>query len=555
MNRILGLLTLVGAVLCTSCTDMRTSYPKGIEHVVVIGVDGMSSAGLRDAHTPIMDSLIAHGSVTWHARVVLPSVSSPNWASMLHGAGPEQHGITSNDWEPDGDALPPVVAGEQGRFPSIFDVIRGQRPDAETGSVYHWEGFGRLYDAAVVNYDAHYSTPDSCAQAFGSYIAGQRPVFSFIQLDHVDGAGHRDGHMSPGYLASITNTDSLVGVILDGIRRAGIEDRTLVIITSDHGGIGYGHGGESPEEMTVPVVLAGRGVKRGYRIQQQTYIYDIAATAAFALRLTVPYAWIGRPVAAAFDGFDEPANLLMGKPTSEAPTIFPARAGYAQAGGLYIDQPAEVRISPADPAHTVHYTLDGSEPNPESTQYTVPFTVHRTTVVNAKAVDPSGAWSPTRTAYYRIVHSGKGTGLTVSHYDAHGRLARLPDFQQLRPTGRWIAHEFRTDQPELERIVRSGASFALVFEGYLQIDTAGSYQFHTQSDDGSKLYVANQLVVDNDGDHGVIGKTGSLDLTAGLHPVKVEYFNGGGGYWLEAFYAGPGLVKQIIPADRLFLTN
>lgn len=555
MNTTVGLLSLASVVLAISCTDTRTTYPQGIEHVVVVGVDGMSSAGLRDAHTPIMDSLIAQGSVTWDARVVLPSVSSPNWASMLLGAGPEQHGITSNDWEPGGDGLPPVVALDQDRFPSLFDVIRAQRPDAETGSVYHWEGFGRLYDAAAVNHDAHYSTPDSCAQAFSDYIAGKRPVFSFIQLDHVDGAGHGHGHMSPGYLASITHADSLVGIILAGIRRAGIDDRTLVIITSDHGGIGYGHGGESPEEMTVPVVLAGRGVKCGYRLQQQTYIYDIAATAAFALRLTAPYAWVGRPVAAAFEGFAEPTNLLMGKPTSEPPTIRPARLGYAQAGGLYIDQPAEVRIEAADTAHAVYYTLDGSEPNLESTRYAAPFAVHQTTVVKAKAIAPTGAWSPTRTAYYRVVQSGNGRGLVVSHYDIRERLPRLPDFGKLRPAGRWTTYEFRADQPELEGVVRSGSTFALVFEGYLQIDTAGYYQFYTQSDDGSKLYVANQLVVDNDGDHGVIEKTGGIELTSGLHPIRVEYFNGSGGYWLEAFYTGPGLVKQIIPADRLFLTK
>ncbi len=300
--------------LLASCTAKHPHSPTGIEHVIIIGIDGMSSEGLHDAVTPVMDSLITQGSIVWQARAVLPSVSSPNWASMIHGAGPEQHGITSNDWQPDGTGMPPVIVGENGRFPSIFDIVRAQRPTAEMGSIYHWDGFGRLYDRQAVNHDAHYSTPDSSAQQFSQYLATHKPVFAFIQLDHVDGAGHRHGHMSEGYLQSITHADSLIGIILEGIHQAGITDNTLVMITSDHGGIEYGHGGETLEEMTIPVIFSGRGIKSGYQVQQPTYIYDLAATAAFALRLSPPYAWIGRPIVSAFSGFDEPENRGTGQP-------------------------------------------------------------------------------------------------------------------------------------------------------------------------------------------------------------------------------------------------
>ena len=299
--------------LAASCTTGPRKTPQGIQHVIVIGIDGLSSAGLRDAITPTMDSLIAQGSTVWHARAVLPSVSSPNWASMIHGAGPEQHGITSNEWDPDSIGLPPIVQGENGRFPSIFDVLHGQRPDAEIGSVYEWGGFGRLYDKASVSYDAHFDTPDSTAAAFSQYIVNRKPVFAFIQLDHVDGAGHHYGHMTDEYLASITHADSLIALILDGIAQAGIADRTLLMISSDHGGIGHGHGGEHPEEVTIPIIIAGHGVKAGYVVQQPTYSYDITATAAYALGITRPYAWIGRAIKPAFTGYDEPANLWKGE--------------------------------------------------------------------------------------------------------------------------------------------------------------------------------------------------------------------------------------------------
>ncbi|GGC23765.1 phosphodiesterase [Parapedobacter defluvii] len=307
MKRSQQYLLMAVVFLAVSCTAGSQKTPQGIQHVIIIGIDGLSSAGLRKAATPTMDSLVAQGSAVWNARTVLPSVSSPNWASMMHGAGPEAHGITSNEWELDSVRLPPVVQRENGRFPSIFDVVRAQLPDAEIGSVYEWGGFGRLYDKASVNYDAHFDTPDSTAEAFSQYIATRKPVFAFIQLDHVDGAGHHYGHMTKEYLAAITHADSLIAHILEGIAQAGIADQTLLIISSDHGGIGHGHGGEHPEEVTIPILIAGQGVKAGYVVQQPTYTYDIAATAALALGVTQPYAWVGRPIKPAFMGFEEPA--------------------------------------------------------------------------------------------------------------------------------------------------------------------------------------------------------------------------------------------------------
>jgi hypothetical protein len=65
--------------------------------------------------------------------------------------------------------------------------------------------------------------------------------------------------------------------------------------------------------------------------------------------------------------------------------------------------------------------------------------------------------------------------------------------------------------------------------------------------------VDGKQVVDNDGNHGVQEKTGSVDLKAGKHAIKVEYYNNGGGFWLDAFYKGPGVTKQLIPADKLFV--
>lgn len=79
----------------SACAQVFTN----MKHMVVIGVDGMSPNGIDKANTPNLDILIKSGAHSFKAQSVLPSSSSPNWASMIMGASPAEHGITSNDWE------------------------------------------------------------------------------------------------------------------------------------------------------------------------------------------------------------------------------------------------------------------------------------------------------------------------------------------------------------------------------------------------------------------------------------------------------------------------
>ena len=264
------------------------------------------------ADAPVLHRMIDSGAFKYDARTVLPSSSSSNWSAMILGAGPEITGITSNGWQPDGKRMKPVVVGKNGRSPGIFDIIRQQRPKAELGAIFQWNDFGRLFQKDVVNRCEHFDSEYEDARQFSDYIVASKPTFAFLHLDHVDGAGHHFGHMTPEYLQAITRADSLVAQVLRSIETAGIANNTLVMIVADHGGINKGHGGESEEEITIPVIYYGRGVKKGYKILQPVYQYDLAATVAFVFGLETPYSWTSRPVRAAFNGFNEPVNLSVG---------------------------------------------------------------------------------------------------------------------------------------------------------------------------------------------------------------------------------------------------
>ncbi|MES1249758.1 MAG: PA14 domain-containing protein, partial [Chitinophaga rupis] len=90
-------------------------------------------------------------------------------------------------------------------------------------------------------------------------------------------------------------------------------------------------------------------------------------------------------------------------------------------------------------------------------------------------------------------------------------------------------------------------NFALQFNGFVNIPTAGSYTFYTSSDDGSNLLLDGTLLVNNDGLHATQENSGTRTLTAGLHAIQVNFFQQGGGQVLTVSYAVPGISKTTIP--------
>ncbi|MFB3789668.1 MAG: alkaline phosphatase [bacterium] len=272
----------------------------GVEHVVIVGCDGLSSSGLQKANTPVLDRLMQEGVHSFHMRAVMPTSSSPNWASALMGAGPEQHGVTDNDWEADDFDFPPTVMGPGGMFPTIFSLIHEQRPSAITGVFHEWDGFGRLFERKMVDQIMDGADADATVNAAVRFIEEKKPLLTFIHLDLIDHAGHSSGYGSNEYLTVIEKTDSLVDRIVTSLKKAGIAGRTLLLVISDHGGKEKGHGGNSLEEIEIPWIAFGPGVAKGQEIQSPINIYDVAPTVAYVLGFKTPDCWIGRPIKAAF---------------------------------------------------------------------------------------------------------------------------------------------------------------------------------------------------------------------------------------------------------------
>jgi len=120
-----------------------------------------------------------------------------------------------------------------------------------------------------------------------------------------------------------------------------------------------------------------------------------------------------------------------------------------------------------------------------------------------------------------------------------GSWNKLPDFEKLKPVKTGEADSGIADT----NFSKKRDNFGLVIEGELEIKKKGKYTFNLGSDDGSRLLVNGMPVVVNDGIHGVVRKSGSANLDAGVSLVRIEFFEKGGGEHLSLDMSGPGIKK------------
>jgi hypothetical protein len=261
-------------------TDVAVRCVTPIRHVVIVGVDGMGGVWVEEANTPVLDDLRAQGVSTLTMQNALPTSSSPNWMSMITGSGPDQHGVTSNDWDP-GDSDPP---------PTLFLALRAVDPVAKIGVFHDWSDFGRLVEDGV---PSQILAPGDEIETMAAAMAflDEAPALTFIHLDHVDHAGHGSTWGSGPYIDAIGEADALIGSLIDALKDRDMWSYTALIVSADHGGEGYSHGGDTLEERAVPFVVVAPQLEPG-TIDREVRIWDVAPTALGLLGVEPPAEWI-----------------------------------------------------------------------------------------------------------------------------------------------------------------------------------------------------------------------------------------------------------------------
>ncbi|MEZ6065869.1 MAG: alkaline phosphatase family protein [Planctomycetaceae bacterium] len=292
------LLTLTALCLFACLTSSRSAEPE--RRVLIIGIDGCRPDALEAARTPHIDRLIAQGAYFADTDIREPdatddadTVSGPGWSNLLTGVWPDKHGVLDNKFtEP-----------RYEQYPHLFARVKSQRPAATTASFSTWApilekittqaDIGKNFANAEKDYArADREATDACLRQFKE----QLPHVTVFYQGQIDEAGHAHGfHPTvPEYIAAIEQVDTNVGDVLKAIDAQPEEVRRelLVIVCTDHGGLGLSHGGgrkESDIRRTF-LIVSGARARKG-RIDEETWQVDVVATALAHLGIEPPAEW------------------------------------------------------------------------------------------------------------------------------------------------------------------------------------------------------------------------------------------------------------------------
>lgn len=275
-------------------TEVNASAAK---RMVLISLDGICVEGYLKAHTPNLDTLMAEGALSLDTRVVMPSVTLPNWTSHLTGSGPEQHGVVDNGWQISKFTLPAIETDSAGYYPSVFKVLKENLPQVKTAFYYNWINLFYPYNKQYLD-EVSYLEEDAYLpnyeKALSFLKANQTdPTLVFLYSVHTDHAGHTHKWMSPEYIRSIEEADVAIGRLLEQMKQEGLYKEAHFMFLTDHGGIEYGHGGVSTDEMIVPWGISGLGIKKGFKITEANNTVNTAATILHLFKVKKPFAWTG----------------------------------------------------------------------------------------------------------------------------------------------------------------------------------------------------------------------------------------------------------------------
>lgn len=226
--------------------------------VLLIGIDGTRSDALQAANTPNIDSLIATGAYTfdsWHTGI---TVSGPSWSTIFTGVNYMKHGVTDNSYS----------GSHFDQYHLFPKLAKEYKPNLYAAEIIEWP---ELIDNVPNQYDGYNSrikVPDGGTSPTGSNAVTQLLNSNLdvltVYFDAVDLAGHSNGFSpnNPSYINAIQAVDAQIGNIVTALHnRANYANEDwLILITTDHGGIGTGHGGNSDEERHIWWIASGNQV-------------------------------------------------------------------------------------------------------------------------------------------------------------------------------------------------------------------------------------------------------------------------------------------------------
>lgn len=282
---------------------MRAPEPTGTaELVVLVSLDGLRP-DVIGPHMRGLHRLYLQGATPHVARTINKSATLPSHASMVSGVDTSEHGLDFNSYKPQRANI---------AAPTIFSLVhKAGLPSAM------FVGKAKLKHLLARTDDASFKMGgmvcDKLLVEALPYLQKAEKGLVFLHFADPDSAGHRSGWLTDEYLTAVHRADRCLEKVIDTIDQSGRADRTLLIVTSDHGGHGKSHGTRLDVDQNIPWYAWGAGVQHG-RVKRAIHTTDTAATTLAALGITIPQGMQGKPVLEAL-GVTGPSELsLVGEP-------------------------------------------------------------------------------------------------------------------------------------------------------------------------------------------------------------------------------------------------
>lgn len=298
---------VIPALLATSSPGQETSNDSRSRHALVFGIDGCRSDALKLAvetgKAPNIAKLIESGTVTWTAYAggeldkptQQATFSGPGWSSIFTAVWHDKHGVTDNTFRGSNFA----------RYPNFLERVRVARPESDAVSLVTWPPIhehlfrptaeaGRCTCHTYVHSDPLITEERLVRNTILEVTTGN-PSVVFCYQGLIDTAGHQSGFSPeiPEYMEAIRVSDERIGQVIAAVRqrpRFSSED-WLFLICTDHGGIRKIHGGQTPEERVIPLIVSGGDIPKGVVSKSVVGQIAVPATVMRHLKIEVDPAW------------------------------------------------------------------------------------------------------------------------------------------------------------------------------------------------------------------------------------------------------------------------
>lgn len=278
-------------IIVASVLLMLLSLTSNGQRVLLIGIDGCRADVAEIANTPYLDGLKANGFYSPDALNDDITISGPGWSAIVCGVWSDKHLVTGNNFS----------GNNYAQYPSFFQRIESHDSSLNTVSICHWSPINNSIVGNDADVTTNVTSDLSVALEAAFHLENNDPHAMFLHFDEIDGAGHSNGFAAdvPDYVAKIEEVDEHIGTVIKALelRPNYAQEDWIILITSDHGGINFSHGGNTFEEENVMFIASGNSIDQQVVYKDSTFTIDD------------PFNCLGDTTELAFDGNDDYVSI------------------------------------------------------------------------------------------------------------------------------------------------------------------------------------------------------------------------------------------------------